>query len=200
MEICHRTCLPNGLQVAYQCVPWSRTVAVSFWVMAGTKDERAGEEGVAHFLEHMLFKGTARRTGRQVAQLIDALGGNMDAFTEKELTCFYLRVLPEHLPQGLALLRELLTEPLLRPKDIEIEKSIILAEIQSVEDTPEELVGETFFEALWDGHPLSRPILGTKASVARFRRSTLLRFLRHHYTPNRSLIVGAGPHPPSHFT
>ncbi len=200
MEMCHIMRLPNHLQVAYQFVPWAKTVAASLWVMVGTKDERKGEEGLAHFLEHMLFKSTLRHTGRQIAQLIDALGGNIDAFTEKELTCFYLRVLPEHLPQAFALLRELLTEPLLRPKDIEIEKGIILAEIQNVEDTPEELVGELFFEALWDGHPLSRPILGNKASVARFHRSLLLRFLRRHYTSDRIIVVGAGAIPPSQFT
>jgi len=191
--------LPNQLQIAYQPVPWSHTVSVGIWIGAGTKDEEEGEEGIAHFIEHVLFKGTKRRTGRQVAQLIDALGGNIDAFTEKELTCFYMRVLPEHLPQGLSLLKELLTEPLLRPKDIEVEKSIILAEIQNLEDTPEELVGEIFFEALWDGHPLSRPILGSKESVRKFRRSHLLRFMRKHYVPERTIIAGAGSLEPAKF-
>jgi len=193
------TRLPNQLRVAYQLVPWSHTVSVGIWIGAGTKDEERGEEGIAHFLEHVLFKGTKRKTGRQIAKLIDALGGNIDAFTEKELTCFYLRVLPEHLPQGLSLLRELLCEPLLRPKDIEVEKSIILAEIQNLEDTPEELVGETFFEALWDGHPLSRPILGTKESVQKFRRSHLLRFLHRHYVPENIVVAGAGATEPKKF-
>ncbi|MCX7642775.1 MAG: insulinase family protein [Armatimonadetes bacterium] len=192
MEEITLTRLPNQLRIAYQPVTWSHTVSVGVWIGVGTKDEEKGEEGIAHFLEHVLFKGTKRKTGRQIARLIDALGGNIDAFTEKELTCFYLRVLPEHLPQGLALLKELLTEPLLRPKDIEVEKSIILAEIQNLEDTPEELVGEAFFEALWDGHPLSRPILGTKESVQKFRRSHLLRFLRRHYVPENIVVAGAG--------
>mgnify|MGYP001626192721 CR=1 FL=1 len=199
MEEITLTRLPNQLRVAYQLVPWSHTVSVGIWIGAGTKDEERGEEGIAHFLEHVLFKGTKRKTGRQIAKLIDALGGNIDAFTEKELTCFYLRVLPEHLPQGLSLLRELLCEPLLRPKDIEVEKSIILAEIQNLEDTPEELVGETFFEALWDGHPLSRPILGTKESVQKFRRSHLLRFLHRHYVPENIVVAGAGATEPKKF-
>lgn len=193
------TCLPNGLRVAYHPVPWSHTVSVGVWIGVGTKDEEKGEEGIAHFLEHILFKGTKRKTGRQIAKLIDALGGNVDAFTEKELTCFYMRVLPEHLPQGLSLLKELLTEPLLRPKDIEVEKNIILSEIQNFEDTPEELVGEIFFEALWDGHPLSRPILGTRESVQKFRRSTLLRFLHRHYIPENIVVSGAGAVEPSKF-
>jgi len=193
------TQLSNQLRVAYQFAPWSHTIAVGLWIGVGSKDEKAGEEGLAHFLEHMLFKGTKRRTARQVAQLIDALGGNFDAFTEKELTCFYFRVLPEHLPQGLGLLCEILTEPLLRLKDIEVEKGIVLAEIQNVEDTPEELVGETFFEALWNGHPLSRPILGTKESVQKFRRSQLVHFLRRYYTPERAYLVGAGAMEPSRF-
>ncbi|MFN4179200.1 MAG: M16 family metallopeptidase [Armatimonadota bacterium] len=191
--------LPNQLRIAYQFVPWSHTVSVGVWIGVGTKDEEKGEEGIAHFLEHVLFKGTKRKTGRQIAKLIDALGGNIDAFTEKELTCFYLRVLPEHLSQGLSLLKELLSEPLLRPKDIEVEKSIILAEIQNLEDTPEELVGETFFEALWDGHPLSRPILGTKESVQKFRRSHLLRFLHRHYVPENIVVAGAGVMEPEKF-
>lgn len=192
-------CLPNQLRIAYQFVPRSHTVAVGVWIGVGNKDEEKGEEGIAHFLEHMLFKGTKRKTGRQIAKMIDALGGNVDAFTEKELTCFYLRVLPEHLPQGLSLLKELLSEPLLRSKDIEVEKSVILAEIQNLEDTPEELVGETFFEALWDGHPLSRPILGTKESVQKFRRSQLLRFLRQHYVPENIVVAGAGVIEPRKF-
>lgn len=199
MEPVEVVCLPNGLKVAYHPVPWSHTVAVGVWVGVGTKDEEKGEEGIAHFLEHVLFKGTKRKSGRQIAQLIDALGGNFDAFTEKELTCFYMRVLPEHLSQGLSLLKELITEPLLRPKDIEVEKGIILAEIQNLEDTPEELVGEAFFEALWNGHPLSRPILGTKESVQKFRRSQLLRFLKRHYVPWRTVISGAGSLEPHKF-
>jgi len=193
------TCLPNQLRIAYQPVPWSHTVSVGIWIGVGTKDEDEGEEGIAHFMEHVLFKGTKRRTGRQVAQIIDALGGNIDAFTEKELTCFYMRVLPEHLSQGLALLKELLTEPLLRPKDIEVEKSVILAEIQNLEDTPEELVGEIFFKALWNGHPLSRPILGSKESVMKFRRTHLLRFMRKHYVPERIVVAGAGSVEPAKF-
>jgi len=193
------TCLSNQLRIAYQPVPWSHTVSVGIWIGVGTKDEEKGEEGIAHFLEHVLFKGTKRRTGRQIAKLIDALGGNVDAFTEKELTCFYLRVLPEHLAQGFSLIKELLSEPLLRPKDIEVEKSIILAEIQNLEDTPEEIVGETFFEALWNGHPLSRPILGTKESVQKFRRSHLIRFLRRHYIPENIVVAGAGAMEPDRF-
>lgn len=193
------TCLPNHLRIAYQPVSWSHTVSAGVWIGVGTKDEEKGEEGIAHFLEHVLFKGTKRKTGRQIAKLIDALGGNIDAFTEKEMTCFYMRVLPEHLPQGLALLKELISEPLLRPKDIEVEKNIILAEIQNLEDTPEEIVGESFFEALWDGHPLSRPILGTKESVQRFRRSYLLRFLRRHYVPENIVVAGAGAMEPERF-
>lgn len=199
MEAITLTRLPNHLRIAYQFVPWSHTVSVGVWIGVGTKDESKGEEGVAHFLEHVLFKGTKYRTGRQVAQLIDSLGGNVDAFTEKEMTCFYLRVLPEHLSQGLVLLKELLTEPLLRPKDIEIEKGVILAEIQNVEDTPEDLVGENFFEALWNGHPLSRPILGTKESIKRISRSHLFKFLQRHYTPERTVIAGAGSMEPSKF-
>lgn len=199
MEEITLTCLPNQLRIAYQLVPRSYTVSVGIWIGAGTKDEEKGEEGIAHFLEHILFKGTKRKTGRQIAKLIDALGGNIDAFTEKELTCFYLRVLPEHLSQGLALFKELLSEPLLRPKDIEVEKSIILAEIQNLEDTPEEIVGETFFEALWNGHPLSRPILGTKESVQRFRRFHLLRFLRRNYVSENIVVSGAGAMEPKKF-
>ena len=192
MSAAFTTSLPNGIRLVAQSIPWAQTVAVGIWLDVGTKDERNEEAGLAHFLEHMLFKGTRRHTGRRIAQLIDALGGNMDAFTEKELTCFHLRVLPEHLRRGLNLVRELLTEPSLRSKDIEVEKSVVLAEIQSVEDTPEDLVGEIFFEALWDGHPLSRPILGTKETVTRFRRATLLKFLRRHYTPHRMVIAAAG--------
>ncbi len=191
--------LPNKLTIAYHLVPWSHTIAVGVWIGVGTKDENKDEEGMAHFIEHVLFKGTKKRSGRQIAQLIDSLGGNVDAFTEKELTCFYMRVLPQHLSQGLALIKEMLTEPLLRPKAIEVEKSIVLAEIQDIEDTPEELVNENFFEALWNGHPLSRSILGTKETVSKFRRSHLLRFLKRHYVPEKVVIAGAGSMESSRF-
>lgn len=186
------TQLPNGIRLICQPIPWSHTVAVGVWIGIGTQDEPKGEEGIAHFLEHMLFKGTRRKSGRQIAQLIDALGGTIDAFTDKEVTCFHLRVLPEHLPKGLSLLHELLTEPALRPKDIEVEKSVVLAEIQNVDDTPEDLVSEIFFKALWDGHPLSRLVLGSKDSVREFCRPKLLRFLRRYYTPERIIIAAAG--------
>ncbi|MCS7223023.1 MAG: insulinase family protein [Armatimonadetes bacterium] len=184
--------LENGLRIGLLTLPWAKTVSLGVWLEAGSQNETPGQEGIAHFLEHMPFKGTKRRSGKAIAKAIDSLGGYCDAFTDKEVTCFYCQVLPDQVPEALTLLHELTTQPAIRAKDVETEKQIILSEIQSVKDSPDDLVGELFYEALWDGHPLSRPVLGTEQSVQSMTPRLLLSFHKNFYTPDRMIVVGAG--------
>jgi len=184
--------LPNGTRVITERVPGVRSVAVGVWVDAGSRDEAPEQSGVAHFVEHMLFKGTRRRSARDIAEAIDATGGQLNAFTTKETTCYYARVLDEHLPLALDILADMLFESVFRPEDLAREREVILEEIRLAEDTPEELVHDVFEKALFGAHPLARPVLGSERTVAACTRQDLLRFVQAHYTPDGLVIAAAG--------
>ncbi|OUM99769.1 MAG: hypothetical protein BAA04_04490 [Firmicutes bacterium ZCTH02-B6] len=184
--------LPNGTRVITERVPGVRSVAVGVWVDAGSRDETAEQSGIAHFVEHMLFKGTRRRSARDIAEAIDATGGQLNAFTTKETTCYYARVLDEHLPLALDILADMLFESAFRPEDIAREREVILEEIRLAEDTPEDLVHDVFEKALFGTHPLGRPVLGSEHTVAACTRQDLVRFVQAHYTPEDLVIAAAG--------
>lgn len=184
--------LPNGMRVITERVPGVRSVAVGVWVGVGSRDEAPEQNGIAHFVEHMLFKGTRRRTARDIAEAIDATGGQLNAFTTKETTCYYARVLDEHLPLALDILADMLLEPAFRPEDLVREREVILEEIRLVGDTPEDLVHDLFEKALFGAHPLGRPVLGTQRTVAGCTRADLVRFVQAHYTPADLVIAAAG--------
>ncbi|HLK10161.1 MAG TPA: pitrilysin family protein [Candidatus Binatia bacterium] len=186
------TCLPNGVRILSQELPDFDSVTVGIWVENGSRYERPEQAGISHFLEHLFFKGTERRTAAQIAEEIDAVGGVLNAFTGKEYTCYYAKVLREHLPLALDLLADLFTRSRFAEEEIERERSVIIQEISQAEDTPDDYVHELFNLAFWSGHPLSRPIAGTAASVSRFTRADFLDFLEVRYRPNRVLICGAG--------
>ena len=184
--------LSNGVRVLSQEVPGLGSVTVGIWVENGSRYERTDQAGISHFLEHLFFKGTERRTAAQIAEEIDAVGGVLNAFTGKEYTCYYAKVLSEHLPQALDLLADIFTHSRFAQDEIERERSVIVQEISQVEDTPDDYVHDLFNLAFWPGHPLSRPIAGTAESVSRFSRDDFLAFLEARYRPNRILIAGAG--------
>jgi predicted Zn-dependent peptidase len=188
----HQHVLPNGVQVAVEEVPAAPCVSVGIWVYTGSQEETPATNGISHFLEHMLFKGTSRRNAADIAQELEALGGQVDAFTEKELTCFHLRLLPEHLPLGLDILTDMLTGSQLAPADIAVEKNVVLEEIKHSEDTPEDLVYDLLTALCWQDHPLGLTILGTEASVRRLNRASLKRWIASHYTGRRLLVTAAG--------
>ena len=142
-----------------------RSVSIGVWLTRGSRHESAERGGIAHFVEHMLFKGTATRSAEDIAQTIDSIGGHLDAFTSKEYAAYYIKVLDEHLPKAVDLLADIVRRPRFAPDDIEKEKKVILEEIKMVEDTPDDLVHEIFTEHYWRGHPLGRPILGFPATV-----------------------------------
>ena len=186
------TRLTNGVRVLSEPLPDLTSATVGIWVENGSRYERAEQAGISHFLEHLFFKGTARRSAAQIAQEIDAVGGVLNAFTGKEYTCYYAKVLREHLPLALDLLADIFTQSTFAAEEIERERSVIVQEISQVEDTPDDYVHELFNLAFWPGHPLSRPIAGTAETVSRLARDDFLRFLEARYRPDRVLIAAAG--------
>ncbi|MBZ0253527.1 MAG: insulinase family protein, partial [Candidatus Methylomirabilis sp.] len=168
------------------------SAAVGVWVEVGSRAEAPEEAGLTHFVEHMVFKGTERRSALDLARELDAVGGRMNAFTGKEQTCFHARVLDEHFERAADLLTDMLLHPAFDKDELERERAVILQEIGMVEDQPEDYVHEVFQQTFWPAHPLGRPILGTAESVSRHSREDLVRFMRLRYAPARVLVSVAG--------
>jgi predicted Zn-dependent peptidase len=184
--------LSNGLTIITEPMPAVHSVSIGIWLRTGSRHERESENGISHFIEHMLFKGTKNRSAEEIARSADSIGGHLDAFTAKEITGFSIKALDEHLPRAFEILADLVKNPLLRQEDITKESQVIQEEIKMVEDTPDDLVHEIFTGRYWKGHALGRPILGTRRTVASFDRRELLAYFRRHYTPNIMLITAAG--------
>ncbi|HVL82676.1 MAG TPA: pitrilysin family protein [Pseudonocardia sp.] len=184
--------LPGGLRVVTETVPGVRSAALGIWLGVGSRDESAREAGAAHFLEHLLFKGTRRRTAAEIAEEFDAVGGELNAFTAKEHTCYYAHVLDADLPLAVDVLADVVTEALLDPADVELERGVVLDEIAIRDDDPEDLAGELFDEALFGDHPLGRPVIGSAGSVRGMSRETLHGFWRGRYTTPRMVVAAAG--------
>jgi predicted Zn-dependent peptidase len=184
--------LPSGLRLITESMPDVRSVSVGVWLTRGSRHESDAESGVAHFVEHMLFKGTTTRSARDIAQTIDSLGGQLDAFTAKEYAGYYVKVLDQHLPIALELLADMVMRPALSPEDVVKEQSVILEEIKMVEDAPDDLVHEMFAQKFWSRHPLGRPILGTAETVGSFSADSLRTYFSHTYTAPNLVIAAAG--------
>jgi predicted Zn-dependent peptidase len=187
-----RAVLANGVRLATERMPHVRSVAIGVWLTRGSRHEPADHTGIAHFVEHMLFKGTPTRSAEAIAQQVDSIGGQLDAFTSKEYAGYYVKVLDEHLPLAVDILADLISNPLLAVDDIEREKKVILEEIKMVEDTPDDLVHEIFAEGFYGGHPLGRPILGTPATVSALDQSTLRRYFSETYVASNFIVVAVG--------
>ncbi len=184
--------LPNGLIIATEEMPQVRTAAVGVWVKTGSRVEPAEVNGISHFIEHMVFKGTERRTAQEIASEADALGGHLDAFTAKELVCFNMKVMDEHLEQAFDIVADLVTAPVFREADIEKERSVITEEIKMEQDNPEYLVHELFSQNFWREHAIGRPILGTVESLGGFNHKVVSGFHRRWYVPNQMVVTAAG--------
>jgi predicted Zn-dependent peptidase len=167
-----------------------RSISIGVWLTRGSRHESAERGGIAHFVEHMLFKGTGTRSAEDIAQAIDSIGGQLDAFTAKEYASYYIKVLDEHLPLAIDILSDIVRNPAFGPDDIEREKKVVLEEIKMVEDTPDDLVHELFTQGFWENHPLGRPILGTKETVESFNADLLRDYFKNVYTA-KNLIVSA---------
>jgi len=186
------TVLPNGLRVITERMAHVRSVSVGFWIASGSRSETSEQNGISHFIEHMLFKGTKTRTAEDIARSVDSIGGNLDAFTSKELVCFNTKVLDQHLPLAFDVLSDLVLNPRFAEEDIEKEKGVILEEIKMDADNPDYLVHEIFSSNFWKDHPLGKPILGTRETVNGFNRETISQFYRDVYAPQNLLITAAG--------
>lgn len=184
--------LDNGVHVLSEHIPGVRSTSVGVWVRQGGAHEPEENTGVSHLLEHMVFKGTAKRSAREIADALESLGGSLDAYTSREHTSYQARVLDEHLPQALDVLSDLVLDPLIRESDLELEREVVLEEIAQVEDTPDDLVFELHSERMWRGHPYGRPILGTKESVGGLRAETLEELHGGRYVGANLVVAAAG--------
>jgi len=187
-----RTVLPGGLRVISEHVPASRSATVGLWVGIGSRDEPATVAGAAHYLEHVLFKGTTRRDATQIAEEIDAVGGEFNAFTAKEHTCYYAQVLDEDLPLAVDLVTDVVFEALCAESDVDMERTVVLEEIAMRDDDPEDLLHETFVSTILGEHPLGLPVLGTEKSIINMSASALRGFYRRRYTMPRMVLAVAG--------
>ncbi len=186
------TTLPNGVRVITEAMPHVRSVSVGIWIGSGSRRETPEQNGISHFIEHMLFKGTTSRSAEDIARSVDSIGGNLDAFTAKELVCFNTKVLDQHLSQAFDVIADLVLHPMFRPEDIEKEKGVILEEIKMEEDSPDYLVHEIFSSNFWKDHPLGKPILGTPQTVRRFDDTMIRDFYRSVYEPSNLVVTAAG--------
>jgi len=173
-------------------MPHVRSVSIGVWLARGSRHEPQEKSGIAHFVEHMLFKGTATRSAEDIAQTIDSIGGQMDAFTAKEYASYYIKVLDEHLPLAVDVLSDIVMNPAFAAEDIEREKKVVLEEIKMVEDTPDDLVHELFTENFWADHPLGRPILGTKETVEGLNQAALRHYFSTVYTAPNLIVAAVG--------
>ncbi len=188
----HLSTLPNGLRVITEHMPSVRSVAVGCWIDTGTRDELANEAGASHFLEHLLFKGSERLSARDIAESFDAIGAESNAFTSKDHTCFWARLLDEDLPRGLEILAEMLQRPAFRPAEIDAERHVVIEEINMSEDDPTDVAFEQFTRGVFAGHPLEAPVLGTRESIRGMTRDDLVGYWKRRYGAGSAVIAFAG--------
>ncbi len=187
-----REVLPNGLVVVTEEMQHIRSVSIGVWIKTGSRHEEPELNGISHFVEHMVFKGTRNRSAEQIARQVDSIGGNMDAFTAKECISFDIKVLDEHVPLALDILSDLVLNPVFDSKEISRERGVILEEIKMDEDNPDYLVHEIFTQNFWKDHPLGKPILGTKETVRRFEQDILQSYWSRFFIPNNMIVAAAG--------
>lgn len=187
-----KTVLPNGLMVLTETMDHLRSVTLGIWIRSGSRHEPVEQSGISHFIEHMLFKGTSRRTAQEIACETDALGGHLDAFTTHELAAYSMKVVDEHLPRAFDLVADLLTAPLFPEKEFEKERNVIVEEIKMIEDTPDDLAAEIFFSAFWPNSRLGRSVSGTVESLAELRTTHLHDYWRKVYAPSDIVVAAAG--------
>jgi predicted Zn-dependent peptidase len=191
--------LGNGIRIIAYKMPHVRSVSMGVWANVGSRDETASQNGLAHMIEHMIFKGTAKRSAFEIARQFDAIGGQTNAFTSMETTCFHARVLDQHVDVMADVLSDIFLNSLFDAEEVEKERPVILQEIGMVEDTPEEFVHIVLGETFWANHPLGRSILGSRDSVQGFDAEAIRTFFRQRYRPDRILIVSAGNLDPERF-
>lgn len=192
MSIIRRTTLPNGIKIITEEVPDVESSSIGIWVRTGSRNETAEVNGVSHFIEHLLFKGTERRTALDISKEIESVGGVLNAFTGREYTCFYAKVLNKDLPLAIDILSDMIINSRFDPVEIGKEKQVVLHEIEMVEDTPDDLVHDLYAERFWGDHPLARPILGTRNTIRSMTRENILDYFRARYRTGGIFVSAAG--------
>lgn len=188
----HKMVLDNGIRIVAEKMASVKSVSIGLWVNIGSRDEEENEHGMSHFLEHMFFKGTEKRSAKEIAREIDEIGGELNAFTSRETTTFYAKVLDDHLAKAVELLSDNFHYSKFDPREIEKEKQVVMEEIKMVEDDPEDLVHDLYTKDIWKGNPLGRPILGTIDTISGITRKKIVHFLRRTYDPRQIVISVAG--------
>jgi predicted Zn-dependent peptidase len=191
-KVINKTVLSNGVKIITKKIPHVRSVSMGVWVNVGARDETDDQSGLSHFIEHMIFKGTARRSAYQIAKAFDAIGGHTNAFTSMEHTCYYAKVLDTHLETMVEILSDIFLNSVFDPQEVERERPVIYQEIGMVEDSPEEYLHQLATENFWGDHPLGRSILGTRENIERFKPETIKAFFNQFYHPERIFIAVAG--------
>ncbi len=187
-----KSLLPNGIRVVSEAIPYVKSVTLGIWIGTGSRFEQKYNHGISHFIEHMVFKGTENRSAKDIAETVDGVGGQINAFTTKEHTCYYIKVLDTHLELALAILSDMLRSSTFTEEDIKREKEVVLEEICMYEDTPDELVHDLHHNNVWAGHALGHNIIGTTPSVENFNKNMILEYYQSFYTPDNIVIAGAG--------
>ena len=187
-----KSVLPNGIRIVSETIPYVKSVTLGLWLGSGSRSEQSDNHGISHFIEHLLFKGTEKRSAKDIAESIDAVGGQLNAFTAKEYTCYYSKVLDSQLELAMDILSDMLLESCFHENDIERERGVILEELSMYEDTPDELVHDLHVSNIWTGHQLGRNIIGTAHSIKQITRDAILTYYRQFYTPDNLVIAAAG--------
>jgi predicted Zn-dependent peptidase len=188
----YKEILKNGLRIVCEEIPHVTSVSIGLWVNVGSKDETPQYNGISHFIEHMMFKGTENRSAREIAATMDRVGGILGAFTGREYTCYYVKVIPKYFPLAIDLLSDMFFNSLFQGKEIEKEKQVVIEEIKMYEDTPDELIHDLFVQTIWNNHSLGQPIIGTSKVIKRLTRDTILNFKNSMYHPKKIVISVAG--------
>ncbi|HLX12914.1 MAG TPA: pitrilysin family protein [Bacteroidota bacterium] len=187
-----KTVLPNGIRIVTEDIPSVRSISIGVWIDVGSRDEKLETNGITHFIEHMVFKGTQRYSIQKIAQSLESVGGYLNAFTAKEHTCFYARLLDQHLEKSIDVISDLVQHPLFPEKELEKEKQVVIEEIKNLEDEPDDLIHEYFERSLFPRHSLGYPILGTAKNISGFSSKSLRTYMDHHYRPGNMVIAAAG--------
>ncbi|HET9343718.1 MAG TPA: pitrilysin family protein [Candidatus Eremiobacteraceae bacterium] len=187
-----KSVLDNGIRVITERVSYVRSVAMGVWVSVGSSNEEAGQRGISHCIEHMLFKGTRTRTAREIAELMDSIGGHLNAFTDKETTCFHARTVDEHAPLAVEILADMLENSAIDPAELHKEQQVILEEIKMYDDSPDEVSQDIFVRSAWGGSPLGEPTIGYASTVSALTRDALLDYMGHNYVPGNVIVTAVG--------
>jgi len=188
----NKTVLRNGLRIVTEKIPHVRSIAIGVWVDVGSRDETRYENGISHFIEHMVFKGTKSRSPLEIAHSLESLGGSLNAFTSREQTCYHAVILDEHLEQAVDILSDILTNATLSPANIKRERQVVIEEIHEIDETPSDRIHELFSDAFWRGQPLGWPIMGTEHTVGLIDRKRITGFMKNNYKSGRIVVAATG--------